>query len=187
MRWEPVRIWLPPKGVTYADNVACYKQADGFFNRRKQGNNLVADFDKSFSHNRLGYRAEASGQIYLHPISWNWRTTHGNGPDLGEITNVKGRYRDTDDLIVQKNASENLAYLFISGEHHPEYWVWGWAWGYEAKQDKYWDDKAKNGRPAYFMPREDMPHPPEELRAIVHDNNEAVIEEMMQFAREVLN
>lgn len=32
----------------------------------------------------------------------------------------------------------------------------GWLWGHEGKDPKYWTEKNQNGRPAYFVPKEDL-------------------------------
>ena len=180
---EPVIIRLTPDIIEYADNVAALRQGSAFLKHRSPANGLAADFEVSLAHHRLGARCEAAGKIYLNPITWHALAERiKNLPDLGAFIDVKGRPRDTNDLIVQKDANDQFAYLFISAEHHPDYHIFGWAWGYEAKQQRFWRDPA-GGRPAYFMPNEELPHSPDELRALIHDKQE----EMMQFAREVLN
>lgn len=173
MRWAPVRILLTPERVDYADNVGGFRRSRGFVWGLRNANGLKGSYDDLLAIDRMGARCEAAGKVYLNPIPWHALTEKfKNAPDLGDFIDVKGRWRDTDDLIVHKDAKSRFAYLFISAEHHPEYLIFGWAWGCEVKQDRYL--RKPSDRPeAYYMPRDDLPHSPEELREIVHERSAA--------------
>jgi hypothetical protein len=173
MKWDPVRITPPQNVIDYADNVAALRRSRAFLWRLKNADGLVGDFDTLLAMDRMGARCEAAGKLYLNPIHWHACTERFKGaPDLGDFIDVKGRYRDTDDLIIQKDDQDRFAYLFVSAEHHPDYLIFGWAWGHEAKQEQWWRD-PRGRNPAYFMPVEDLPHPPDELLSLVQKRSAA--------------
>ena len=173
MKWDPVKITLPTNVIDYADNVAALRRSRAFLWQLKNAYGLTGDFDTLLAMDRMGARCEAAGKLYLNPIHWHACTERFKGaPDLGDFTDVKGRCLDTDDLIVQADDQDHFAYLFISAEHHPDYLVFGWAWGHEAKRAELRNPKGRNN-PAHFMPVEDLPHPPEELLGLVQQRGAA--------------
>lgn len=173
MTWDPVRITAPPNVIDYADNVAALRRSRGFLWGLKNVGGLIGDFDTLLAIDRMGARCEAAGKLYLNPIRWHACTERFKGaPDLGDFIDVKGRCRDTDDLIIHQDANDGFAYLFISAEHHPDYLIFGWAWGHEAKQER-WLRGPKGRNPSYFMPVDDLPHPPDELLDLVHKRSVA--------------
>lgn len=103
-----------------------------------------------------GARCERAGRAYLDPGVWWNDYTEGptkGVPDLeinGIKIDIKGMPLDKYRLVVQHESPEEWAYVAISWEHHPVYWLKGWAWGYEVKLPQYWSDPAKNGCPAFF-------------------------------------
>ena len=165
-------VTLTPDIIEYADNIAALRQGTAFFKNRVNANGLTGSFDQFLAINRLGARCEAAGKIYLNPIRWHAFAEQIKGlPDLGDFIDVKGRSRASYDLPVQKDDEDDFAFLLITAESHPVYAIHGWAWGREAKDDRFWDD-PKGGRPAYFMDQE-LLRPPEELHALVHKKDAA--------------
>jgi hypothetical protein len=162
---EPVVIRLIDRVTLYADAVAAMRHGSAYIKNRKNKNNLVGDFDDLLWLNRVGTRCEAAAKIYLNPIRWHAFEERITGlPDLGDFIDVKGRSRERYDLPVQKDDEDHFAYLLVTAERHPDYLIWGWCYGYEAKQDHFWDD-PKGNRPAYFVPKTDpVLRSPEELR-----------------------
>ena len=86
-------------------------------------------------------------------------------------------------LILHPDDKDHEAFILVVGRA-PVYEMIGWCFGREGKLPEYWDDNAKT--PAFFVPRAFPP-----MRAMETlpgaANNEAIIQEMMRFAREVLN
>ena len=158
-----IRVTLTPTMIEYADNVAAVRQGTAFLKQRPNANGLIGSFDQLLAIHRQGARCEAAGKVYLNPIRWHALAEHIKGlPDLGDFIDVKGCSRDTDRLILQRDCEDDFAYLQIFNRH-PGYFIGKWCWGFEGKQEQFWDD-PKGGRPAYFVtPWRD----PEELFAEV--------------------
>jgi hypothetical protein len=82
-------------------------------------------------------------------------------PDVGEHLQVRSTEYLTGHLIVHPgDGDEDLFILVVV--RGKNLMLKGWLSGYEAKHQKYWGDKFKNGRPAYFIPQSDL-RPCEEL------------------------
>jgi hypothetical protein len=162
----PVIVTLDSVHVDYADNVAAVRQGSAFLRRRANKNGLVGEFDQLLWHHRLGARCEVAGKLFLNPIKWHALAKDiGHLPDLGDFVDVKGRSRSDYDLVVQRDDEDDFAFLLITADRHPDYWIWGWLWGREAKQEQFWSD-PKGARPAYFVSK-DLLHSPDELRRTV--------------------
>jgi hypothetical protein len=74
------------------------------------------------------------------------------GPDVSH--NIQVRYTKTGSLIVRPPDSSAEYYFMVTG-NMPEYTVWGYIKGEEAKQEKY--KRAPGGRPpAFFVPKRDL-------------------------------
>ena len=152
-----------PDVIEYADNVAAVRQGTAFLKQRLNANGLIGSFDQLLTVHRKGARCEAAGKLYLNPIRWHALAEKIKGlPDLGDFIDVKGCERETDRLILQRDGLDDFAYLQVFNRH-PDYLIGKWVWGFEGKQEQFWDD-PKGGRPAYFVtPWRD----PEELVAEV--------------------
>jgi hypothetical protein len=90
------------------------------------------------------------------PIPWNDLVDGANSrtPDLAEDIDVKTRSLPWHDLLVQDHQPEHFAYVLVFPTAHPTFCIRGWCWGYEAKQTRFWGDKARTGRPAFFVPQD---------------------------------
>jgi len=73
--------------------------------------------------------------------------------DVGELQ-VRTRLKDWYDLIVHPEDKEEDIFILVTGLL-PNYVLRGWLYGYEARQEEYWDDPA-GGRPAFFVPQADL-------------------------------
>jgi hypothetical protein len=64
---------------------------------------------------------------------------------------VKTRSKHSYDLIVQKKEDPRKKLVLVTIEKQQTL-LWGWCYGHEALQERFWADPAR-GRPAYFVPK----------------------------------
>jgi hypothetical protein len=76
--------------------------------------------------------------------------------DLPGGIDVKTRSRHSYELIVQKQEDPQKRFVLVT-IHGKQTLIWGWCYGREAMQERYWSDPAR-GRPAFFVPKERL-HP----------------------------
>jgi hypothetical protein len=67
---------------------------------------------------------------------------------------VKTRSKASYDLIVQKREDPRKKFVLVTIEKQRTL-LWGWCYGSEAMDEKYWADPAR-GRPAYFVPQSEL-------------------------------
>lgn len=79
----------------------------------------------------------------------------GKPPDVGEKLQVRSTEYSTGHLIAHPSDSDEDIFVLVIVRGR-DLIVKGWLPGHEAKQQKYWGDKFKNGRPAYFVPQTDL-------------------------------
>lgn len=151
------RITLTLAQVASADTLARMRQNSAVSNRRRTGNGATSEPTQALNMHIMGARAEMAARIYLGPVEWNAYTdgsVHGL-PDFQDWIDVRGRAKDYYELIVKPADRPDLAYVLISTEKHPTYWLRGWVWGSEAKNPRFWKDPG-TGRPAFFVPAQEL-------------------------------
>jgi hypothetical protein len=159
-------VTLTAEMIEYADYVAALRKGTAFFKGWAHRNGLAGTFDELFALERMGTRCEVAGKVCLNPIRWNAFAERTKGlADLGDFIDVKGCARESDRLVVQRDAREDFAFLQVCAARHPDYIIGKWVWGREAKQERFWT-ALKPGRPAYVL---DPWREHEELRALVHE------------------
>jgi len=95
----------------------------------------------------LGARCERAACVFFPGEEWHKFTTGSVSklPDLGEFIDVKGVPFDRYELLVPcPKLNPDFAYVFISAEYHPYYWLAGWEWGSEMAKAP-----VKHKRPCY--------------------------------------
>jgi hypothetical protein len=169
-------VTLTPAMVDYADAVGCMRHGSAVIKRRARGNGPVGSFDFVLGKDRLGARCELAAKQYFNPVKWNSFSAKFYGePDLGDFIDVKGRSETWQDLPVQEDGEATFAYLLVYPDPHPVYCLRGWMWGFDAKKPEFWGDKAKSGRPCFYIPQDSgLLRDPEELLAEVR-RREAVV------------
>jgi hypothetical protein len=137
------------------------------------GNNLVATPEQCRLMHINGARGERAGKVIFdepgHPIVWN-KGLDGpfrELPDLGDFIDVKTMWKDHHQLLVEvPRLHKEWAYLCVSSENHPYYWIAGWLWGHELLQ---LNQKRFPARPAYSATVAQL-HKPYLLQRIVRDS-----------------
>jgi hypothetical protein len=73
----------------------------------------------------------------------------------GDVAQIEVRTRSRDDyqLLIHQSDHDHRPYVLVRGRC-PRFTIAGWAWGFEAKQDKFWKDPTGKQRWAFFMPDE---------------------------------
>src|SRR5262245_53580696 len=99
----------------FADKVAQRRNDAAKEYGRQPHNNAPTEPQMALRLSVLGARCELMGKLFLNPISWNAYARHlDNLPDLDDWIDVKGRFSSRDDLIIQRKARSDWAYLMIS-------------------------------------------------------------------------
>lgn len=160
--------------IREADEAALKRQIDS--KGRKPGNNLVATWEEQLALNIAGCRCERACKGVLEPIVWHAFKTGNldNLPDLSDFIDVKGVRQDNHRLIVQKKKEvpvrPSWAYVLVSAENHPYYWIVGWAWGAEVLTFNV--KELQPGRPTYVEIADNL-HKPFLLQRIVNERRTA--------------
>lgn len=135
--------------------IACARQQLAQREGRINTRGLVTSTPKEL--HLLGARCELAAKIFLDPIHWNavLDSIH-NTPDLfteqGLKIDVKGVDHDSKHLLIRcdEPVHRDWAYVLVSGERHPEYWLRGWIWGSDVTPDM--RAEPEPGRPCYLVP-----------------------------------
>lgn len=112
--------------------------------------------DKALEIHLLGAAGEMAVASYLGLKDHLYKEAeakHGSADLPGNI-DVKTRSKLAYDLIVQKNEDPQKKFVLVTIEKQQTL-IHGWCYGEEAMQEKYWADPAR-GRPAYFVPKENL-------------------------------
>jgi hypothetical protein len=87
--------------------------------------------------------------------------TERKPPDVGADLQVRSTEYRSGHLICHPGDSEEDRFILVHVNGR-KLQIKGWLRGSEAKQEKYWGDKFKNGRPAYWIPQREL-HPIDQL------------------------
>jgi hypothetical protein len=103
------------------------------------------------SHVR-GAMAEKTIAKYLRRY-WSGNLGDLHAADVSQRLQVRSSLHANARLIVHPSPGDQSdhAYVLVIGDW-PRYRICGWLWGYEAQQDRWWDD-PKGNRPAFFVPQ----------------------------------
>jgi hypothetical protein len=109
---------------------------------------------KALDIHLLGAAGEMSVASYLGLKEHLFKETEAKrgSCDLPGNIDVKTRSKSAYDLIVQKGEDGQRIFVLVTIERQ-ETLIWGWCYGYEALQERFWADPAR-GRPAFFVPKE---------------------------------
>lgn len=76
-------------------------------------------------------------------------------PDVGEDIQVRSTEYATGHLLCHPGDSEEDRFILVHVQGRSLNII-GWLSGLEAKNPKYWGDRARNKRPAYWIPQRDL-------------------------------
>ena len=127
-----------------------------------RGRNGGASFgSKALDIHLLGAAGEMAVASYLgmkHELYKEVEAKRGSY-DLPGI-DIKTRSKHSYDLIVQKQENPDKKFVLVTIQNQQTL-LHGWCYGRQAMDVRYWADPAR-GRPAFFMPKENL-HPMETL------------------------
>jgi hypothetical protein len=155
--------WITLSEAEIVEADACGEQRRALSKalRLKSSNNAPMDDATALARDIWGARGEVAGRNYLAPVKWKKFLTEDelrSGkklPDLEDWIDVKACRQSHHCLMVQHDNPPDVAYLLICAAEHPHHRVVGWCWGHEAKQERFWEDKSRRNRWAFFVPRND--------------------------------
>ena len=109
---------------------------------------------KALDIHLLGAAGEVAVASYLGLKEHLFKETEAKrgSCDMPGNIDVKTRSKSAYDLIVQKGEDGQRIFVLVTIERQ-ETLIWGWCYGYEALQERFWADPAR-GRPAFFVPKE---------------------------------
>lgn len=89
-------------------------------------------------------------------------------PDGGDVARVQVRTvdRPSNGLILHRTDDDDAVHVLMEWMCPSfSFVVVGWLEGVDGKQEQWWEDRAHNGHPAFFVPRAAL-HSPDELHTI---------------------
>jgi len=92
-----------------------------------------------------------------------WSIGKMRAPDVWKYQ-VRSTTNTTNRLMLHKEDNGTDAFILVIGQG-PVFRLVGWLYGHEGKKPEYWCDPTKQGRHAFFVPREAMRPMPDRLRA----------------------
>jgi hypothetical protein len=104
----------------------------------------------------LGAAGEMAVASYLGLKEHLFKETEAKrgSADLPFNIDVKTRSKAAYDLIVQKGEDGQRIFVLVTIEKQRTL-IWGWCYGHEAMQERFWADPAR-GRPAFFVPKAEL-------------------------------
>ena len=109
-----------------ADAVARQRR-DNVIKYNLEAGRVVSEEQNEEEHFR-GARCERAAWIFFPELPWNRLIIED--ADLGDFIDVKSIRFDWHELLVKKHKIKpEWAYLLVSAENHPYYWLAGWQWG----------------------------------------------------------
>jgi hypothetical protein len=88
-------------------------------------------------------------------VYWSLTTfAKRNDGDVGK-DEVRTTHHENGRLIMHPEDSDDRKYWLVTGSMG-EYQIRGWLYGRDGKQERWWADPAKNRRPAYWVPQEEL-------------------------------
>ena len=126
--------------------------------KRLRGRNGGASFgSKALDIHLLGAAGEMAVASYLDMKHELYKETEAKrGSDDLPGIDIKTRSKHSYDLIVQKQENPDKKFVLVTIENQQTL-LHGWCYGRQAMDVRYWADPAR-GRPAFFMPKENL-HP----------------------------
>ena len=116
---------------------------------------------KALDIHLLGAAGEVAVASYLGLKEHLFKETEAKrGSDDLPGIDIKTRSKHSYDLIVQKQENPDKKFVLVTIENQQTL-LHGWCYGRQAMDVRYWADPAR-GRPAFFMPKENL-HPMETL------------------------
>lgn len=158
MSW--VGVELVPSEVNLCAQVGVMRQVENIAEGRKQ--NWNKPIDKDFQDHING----ATGEYVLAKVlNIHW-TGKGElrAPDVGPFE-VRTTPFHSGHLILHKTDADDKKFFLVTGRN-ASFRVHGWCFGRDGKQDRFWCDLVKNGRPAFFVPQS-MLRPIDEAISVV--------------------
>lgn len=167
-------IKLTEEQEKYAEKIGRDRQR----NAELRGANATNILPSALQIHIWGAKAEYAASLYLNTkVSTNLYTIDqyhnpsykdSRGTDLHNGVEVRSTSYPYGELVVRKKDWDFVPYLLVFRKS-PVYTLIGWCYGYEAKQSKYWKDVGNYGRPAWFVPQDDL-HPVRTLKQTLEEN-----------------
>lgn len=145
-----VTVTLTRDEMLFAAQGGCQRYIDALLKGRRE----YFRHKDPWGRDILGALAEcAAAKHYGDYWTPCYENPHGVA-DLGEDRQIRSSPNPGTPLTVYETDSDDHAFLLIHTAP-PEFTLLGWAYGHEAKQPQYWQDKGVL-KPAFFVPQADL-------------------------------
>lgn len=88
-------------------------------------------------------------------VYWGAGVDTFKSPDIGHTIQVRSTSKPSNRLIIRENDPDDEAFILVVGKA-PAYEVRGWILGREGKKPEWVKDANGIGKPAYFIPTEEL-------------------------------
>jgi hypothetical protein len=144
------RIELSPGEMMLAAIVGILRQA---FNRRPNAHGVDNGRENPWGLHVMG----ALGELVLAKdlnVYWNPHIGDYDADDVGPYQ-VRATAKDHYRLRLHPNDKDDKKFVLITGTG-PTFTVVGWCYGREGKKTEYWEDPTHTGRPAFWVPHDQL-------------------------------
>jgi len=151
--------------------------------RRNRQHRYGSDGGPCWDHNINGCLGELTVAKHFG-MFWNGSFGDFSAVDVGNRYQVRSSDYDGPNAGLILHPPDNDEQTHIKALIKlPQVTLMGWMLGRDAKQPHFWTDKLKPGRPCFLVPHGVL----RGMDELCQQDGEPIIEDAMQFAREVLN
>ena len=159
-----VIVTLKPYQVLIASQVAIMRRTSNMVKNVKPKHG-ASNADGSWEMDILSCHAEMAAALYLN-LYWDGAVNDFLARDVGGIVDVRSRTKEHYQLILHKSDPDETPFILAwTKANSSEVHLNGWIYAHEGKKNKFWADPA-GGRPAYFIPKDEL-HPMPELLPLI--------------------
>jgi hypothetical protein len=156
-----IEVKLTWPEIMMAHYVASQRQVQNIMTGAKHKYGFEGDGEQTHARGCIGELAVAK----VFNRFWSGSVGNRKVADVGvklEVRTVDTPYKC---LMMHDDDKDDSPYILADATDLPFVRLVGWKLGRDCKQKHYWEEKANNKRPAYFVPREDL-EPMERLKVL---------------------
>lgn len=146
-----ITIKLDRPSMVKAARIGCARQIDNILRGRKPA--YGAGSDNDYQKHVEGAMGECAVAVALG-LPWDGALGDLDAADVGNLQ-VRTRSKHWYDLIVHRDDPDDDKFILVTGKNGT-YFLQGWLYGWECKQEWFLKDPTGNRPPAYFVPKSNL-------------------------------
>lgn len=146
-----IEIKMTPSQIVQAGIVGVLRQSQNIQKRRAA--RYGASDNNDWQLHIEGCLGEMAVAFHFG-LFWDGKVGIMTSGDVGKIE-VRTRSEPRYSLIVHHTDNDDSRFVLVTGKNG-DYCLRGWMFGRVAKDEKWWSDPSGQGRPAYFVPAEEL-------------------------------